>query len=152
MRRLRKGVWFGWETSHSFPIFFFLLQFYNLGVLLKTFISLPLSPPSLISSPLVSFPLHSCPLLSLLFFGRCKYLQELVSLAVRTLEEGGYRLSIEAGAVSSSVQSQLWPQGGVIKMECRRCMSMPVCARRPDACSFSSTLCTVHLHSVFYVG
>ncbi len=77
----------------------------------------------------------------------CKCLKPLTT-AARTVEEGGRRLSIEVCAVSSSLQSQLWPQGGVTKMDCKRCMRMPVCALHPDARNFSSTLCTVHLHCI----
>lgn len=100
-----------------------------------------------LSSPLMS--LHLSLLLSSPLYCKCL---RLLTMAVRAVEEGGHRLPIEVHAFSSSVQSQLWPQGGEIKMDCKRCMCvlLCVCALHPDAHFFPPLFaqCTYYL----YVG
>lgn len=64
------------------------------------------------------------------------------SLKLRvTVEERGHRLA-PSFALTSSVQSQLWPQGGVIKNNV--CLTWHACNEMPPP----PTLCTVHQPSV----
>lgn len=102
---VEEEVWFRWETVSQLPQFLQVLQCWVVAQKLY-----------LASSP-VSFSL-------LLIIVKC---QKLLTMAERTVEVGGHRVSNEVSAVSSCMQSQLSPQGGVIKMDCKRYVCLCVC-------------------------